>query len=341
LAGSGQVILKENALNWRVSIITAWVCALAAAFTADAAETDQFMTWGIELKDSSGILNARYNQELDTFLDRVNHRTRPIKDPVELTSQFCWYMSKGVYGSRYRDYIRNRHEIDKFPEMTISSFEYFRRSVYRRPAFPYMLPMSRTIRIGDVYLGVDKIDHFLCYARRYFQRYQRFIAEGMTVAEAENRLVSWGFAQEQTLVGGVVDGIVSVADLEANYQGFLLARDLCGGANPYVTGEGGRWRRVREIDLRQYITPDFDESWAICSFSGARKKQVSGILREEYAAKRDLPEVRARFERYRAYLPSVSKQCLTEHYRKKGIDLSFDALLAQSKGPCPVSHARH
>lgn len=335
----GRKIIEEEALNRCIFGVTVWGFALVSAFPLGAAETDQFMTWGIELKDSAEVLNARFNQELDTFLAKANRRTQPIKDPVELTSEFCWYMSKGLYGSRYRAYIRGLAEIDKFPSKDISNFEYMRRSVYRRPAFPYVLPMSRTIRIGDVYLGIDKIDHFLCYARRYFQRYQRYIESGMTEAEAEKRVVFWGLPQEMTLVGGLVDGIVSVGDLEANYQGFLLARDLCGGANPYVTGEEGHWRRVREIDLRQYITPDFDESWAVCRFSGARKNQVPEILRNEFAAKRDLPEVRARFDRYRTYRPSLSKQCLSEYFRKKGIDLSFEGLLAQSEGRSPAPQA--
>jgi hypothetical protein len=273
-------------------------------------------------------------------LDKVNQRTQPVKNPIELTSQFCWYLSKGVYGSRYRDFIRDLPAVDRYPDSSVSYFEYVRRSVYRRPAFPFMLPMSRTIRIGDVYLGIDKIDHFLCYARRYFQRYQRYIASGMSDADAQKRLVFWGLAQEKTLVGGLVDGIVSVGDLEANFQGFLLARDICGGANPYVTGENGHWKRVGTVDLRQYITPDFDESWTLCSFSGVRKKQIPEILRNEYADKRELPEVRARFERYRAYRPSVSKQCLSEYYRERGVKLDFEGVMAQSKGPHPDVHAR-
>lgn len=320
---------------WLVALVT-----MACTVPALAAETDQFMTWGTELKDSADVLNAQYNKELDRFIDKANRLAHSIKDPDEFTIAFYNYLSKGLYGSRYRAYIKDAPEVEKFPGPSVTYFEYYKRSIYRDPAFPFLLPMVRTIRIGDVYLGTDKIGHFLCYARRYFQRFQRYRQAGIPEDKALDKLILWGLGQEQTIVGGVVDGIVSPGDLEANYQGCLLARRICGGPNPYVIRENKKWKRVGSVDLREYITPDFDESYRLCRFTGSRQAKVARILLEQYAAKRELPEVKARFERYRQYKPSRNIELVDAYYRKRGIQLDFDSLVASVNGKCAVAGAK-
>ncbi len=301
------------------------LCAALCGGTARAAETDQFMTWGLEIQDSATVLNARFNLELDHFLETINRRTCPLRNPSEVTSEFFWYLCKGLVGSRYRDFIQHAENVEKYPARSISLFKYFRQSVYREPAFPFLLPMTRTIRVGEVYCGTDKIAHFLSFGRRYFQRHERHVKEGLSEEEATERVIRWGFTHEMVTVGGLVDGIVSLSDLEANYQGMRLAFDICGGSRPFVAGHDGKWRRVRAVDLREYITPDFDESYNLPLLIGVRKKQVIDILRREYASKHALPALQARFERYRTWPKSANRLFFEAYFQERGIPMDFDS----------------
>jgi hypothetical protein len=308
---------------------------------AHAAETDQFMTWGEDMKDCSEALNAQLNVELDRFVEKANRRTRPYKDADTFVPAFYMYLSKGLFASRIKDWIMKSDEVDRFPDDSVSYWEYQRKSVYRDPAFPFLLPLLRTIRVGDVYLGLDKVGHFFSFGRRYYQRYQRHVSEGASEEEALERVLKWGVHGERLVVGGFVDGIFSRGDLEANYQGLRLANDLCAEDAPYVVRENGQWRRARDIDLRDYFTPHFDESYNVSRYTGWRKKQVPKHLRNDYCEKWDSPEVQARFERYRKHAPSPSVEYVTEFLEKKGVTPLGEAWVADVCDDKDKNMAKH
>ena len=96
---------------------------------------------------------------------------------------------------------------------------YLRSSIYRKPAFPFVIPMARTWNIGGVHVGGDKIGHMLGHGRYYYGRYLRARAAGASPEEAMESIVRWGVGVESKIVGGLVDGVFSHADLEANFQG--------------------------------------------------------------------------------------------------------------------------
>lgn len=299
-------------------LLLAAAFAAAPAMMAPGAETDQFLTWDLEIADCAEVLNAHLNEEARTFLEGVNARTQPVETPEELTQAFYLYLFQGLHASRIRNFVNTSPRVNRFPNRSVSFFEYQRISIYRRPAFPFVLPMARTIRVGDVHLGTDKIGHFFGFGRRYFQRYLRHREAGMDEEEAMRAVVRWGIALESRLVGGLVDGIFSHGDLEANFQGFLMARDCAGGPAPFFVREDGQWLLARPIDLRAYITPGFDESYNVSHYRGMRKRQVHDILCEEYCAMLDSAVVRARFERYAAHSPSFSQQVIGEYYAERG-----------------------
>ncbi|HOK10607.1 MAG TPA: hypothetical protein PLJ10_13225 [Candidatus Hydrogenedens sp.] len=285
---------------------------------AFSAETDQYLTWGIELKDSADKLNKYFNDTLSDYLEKVNKRAKPIEDPEELTVAIYYHFFQFLGWSRFRTFIRHDPEIEKYPNMSIGARKYQRMSIHRGFAFPYILPMARTIRVGDIYFGIDKMCHFLGFGRRYYQKYCEYIKEGLSEEEAMRKVVLWGVVHEDNLVGKLVDGIFSHGDLEANFQGFCLARDLCGGNPPYIERVDGKWKLVRPIDLRNYITPGFDESYNNSHFWAMRKRIVLRILTNEYCDKLQLPEVQKRFEQYKKYELSFSQKVIQEYFEKKG-----------------------
>lgn len=283
------------------------------------AETDQYLTWDVELKDSAEILNEYFNTTLENYLEHVNRRSKPIRNPEELTIAVYYHFFHFLGWSRLRTYLRNNPNVDKYPTMDVGKFEYYQMSIHNGFAFPYFfLPMARTIRVGDVYFGIDKLCHFFGFGRRYYQRYCRYIREGLSEEEAMKKVVLWGIFHEDNLVGKLVDGIFSHGDLEANYQGFLLARDLCGGDPPYIENIDGKWKLVRKIDFRDYINPGFDESYNNNHYWLMRKRIVLRTLREKYCSRLNTPIVRERFSKYKRWEPSFNQMMIKEYFGKKG-----------------------
>jgi hypothetical protein len=292
-----------------------WICALGAV----GAETDQFLLWEHELQDCSDALNSFMNTEIHLFLDKINRRKHKIKDPAILVNELYLHPFHGLHSSRVRSFLNQSEDVERYPDHSISAFGHQRKSIFRNlDVFPFILPMARTVRIGDVYLGIDKIGHFFGFGRRFFLHYNKMIAQGVSPEEAEQRVVRKGMFQEASMVGGVTDGIFALADLEANFQGYRLARDLCSKDGIGFDLTGKIWSFRGPINMLDYVTPDFDESYNMSVFSRSRWKRVHPILIDEYCSKYRLPSVQERFEKYRSkYEPSFSSKMLAAHYEKK------------------------
>ncbi len=173
------------------------------------------------------------------------------------------------------------------------------------------------MRIGEVYLGADKISHmFGFFGREYYRIYQRALRRGLSEERAMRKAIRWGIFFEANLVGGLVDGIVSFADLEANFQGLMLWRDLCEKGHLEHAGEG--WTLARPIDLRDYVNPAFDETYnASYYFPKYRWKRVRPVLVSDYCERREAPEVVERMRLYRRLdRPSLSRRLVEEHFRR-------------------------
>ena len=110
-------------------------------------------------------------------------------------------------------------------------------------------------------------------------------------------------------MGGLVDGIFSHGDLEANFQGMQLARQFCEGNEPLLELDDGRWRRVRSFEIRQFVNPGFDESYNNSFYSRSRWKRVKPILVDEYCDPYWSDAVQSRLSRYRETdSPSLSRR---------------------------------
>ena len=298
----------------RFAVRAAWAVLLAAGMfgiplDAHGGETDQYLTWDVELADSAPVFNAYLDAEIHAFVDKMNRRNRKVDDAVALTEELYRYLFAGLHASRVRNWLKNAESVDRYPGDELSDWDYQRMSIFREPAFPFILPMAQTIRVGDVYFGIDKIGHMFGFGRRYLQRYQRFRAEGDGHDAAVERVLTWGVRHELSFVGKLVDGVFSNGDLEANYQGLRLALTLSAGADALFYQDGGRWRYRGGIDIREYITPDFDESFNTNDYAPWRGRRVLPIVEERYLPRASSAEVEARFARYRqGYTPSASKR---------------------------------
>lgn len=289
----------------------------APAVPAD--ETDQFLAWGVELEDSTTIINAYLNRQIQKVIDERNAAIEPTCECGSLVEGIYDEVFKGRLTANLTDFLAGAEDVDVYPPRTVSRAKYQRMSIYRGITFPYALPMSRTLRMGDIYFGEDKFGHFFAFGRRYYNRYQWYLKNGFSEDDAIEKVVRWGVMSENTLVGKGVDGIFSHADLEANYQGLMLAHDLCGGEGAFIEQVStGQWKQVKQVDLLDYINPYFDETYNPSHFWGRRRSLVLPLLREEYAQKAHDPSVLKRFRTYNQYKPSRSVEIVRNYFLERG-----------------------
>ncbi len=299
-------------------------CLLILAFAttpAVASECDQFMLWGKELEDGSEPLNAYLNEEFDLFLAKLNAKPKNADlSPEDATVLWYKHIFRFLLYGKIRGYFRNSGEIEAYPGRggDIGMLKYQRMSIFRhRGSFPYILPMSRNIRLGEVYLGTDKVSHMLGYGRRYFVRYFELRNKGFSDYEAKAKVIRWGMFQEMSVVGRVVDGVVSYGDLEANYQGMLFGLDMCCSDDPLLVLRDGKWVKTRDVDIMRFITPDMDESYNTAHYWLLRKKLVLPVIKEDYLHMLDSPEVQDRFAIYDTYPKSLNMQLIERWLAEK------------------------
>lgn len=263
------------------------ILVLAGVSKVAAGETDQYLTWGTTFSDSSAELNAFLDEEIHRFLVKANRRTRPPACVEDLSIDLYLHLFEGLHASRIRNWLKTSPGVDRFPSDELSDWEYQRISIFRRPAFPFVLPSAQTIRVGEVYLGIDKIGHMFGFGRRYFQIYQRALEEGDSPEAALERVLTWGIQHESSLVGKLVDGIFSHGDMEANYQGLRLALAFSSGEAPLFYRENGAWRYrggPRHSGLHHTGDGRVLQSQCVCPLARPPSESHSGCALQERRA---------------------------------------------------------
>jgi hypothetical protein len=103
--------------------------------------------------------------------------------------------------------------------------------------FPILNP---TMLINGIYVGSDKLGHFLQQGHEYYQRAKSKGTQGQILAE------KYGIETEKVGFGLRATGVMSHADLEANRQGMQFYQDL--GSNPGLS-----------FDIAHYINKNWNE----------------------------------------------------------------------------------
>lgn len=284
-------------------MVTILVLALSVtgALRLQALETDQYASWGHPVADSTGALNAWFNLQLrETLAAASRHGEIPSRRRIEkmferrlrflfiIHPPELWAGSSSLVG-RYPDSARD--EID------------FRRSnLYHNHGIldvGLWMPISPTIQVNGVRFGTDKLSHFVSLGWQLYTEYRRLRAHGMSAEDAERKALRSGFDGERYfLLGYRTSGILSLSDMESDHQGMIFFRDLCGGNDPVLERTGAGWKIRRPIDLRSYVTPEWDESYEPQIFRKGRWKKIRPVL-QTYCRWLDDPWLIEQRQRYR------------------------------------------
>ena len=236
------------------------IALLAMQTSVQAMETDQFYAWGKPIEDSADYLNAWLRLQVRDALE-----SKPGDAPLSC-EEAQHRVQKRMQHSIYHPieiWAINSELVDKVPN-GLEEFRVYRANYTLSKAFPIYigrsLQPSPTIQANGVRFGTDKLAHFFSEGWWYYKWWRKHHDE-YAPDEVERKMIRWGMKVEWWLLGMYVTGVVSMADLEANLQGFHFYYGLCHGDNPLLTQTDGAWTLSEQFDFRDYINPDWDESW--------------------------------------------------------------------------------
>ncbi len=266
-----------------------------------ALETDQYMSWNVQLQDSRNAVNAYINTKM---LSKLNHPSIQMTNSCLLAARRVVQVFRRPFFQIIEQWAENAPEVDVFPPRNFSG-SYRQESIYVKHVFPFILPMARSMNVNGVYFGTDKLGHFISFGVRYFGIYNRALKRGAEERTALQKVVRFGIMSEVEMVGKIVTGVLSFADLEANFQGMLFFRSLCDDKSSFhlEKNESNRWHLVGQFDIAQYVNGDWDESNNESGFTRARWGGSHGLSQtlQKYCEARHSPTVVQRFNHYRTH----------------------------------------
>ena len=272
--------------------------ALFAGSSA-ALETDQYYAWGLPLADSTDAVNARFNLELERAIASF-----PENKPPESCRKVAVAYRKRMRFLLLHEiqvWAWNSQWVDRIPNGGEAQREYRQTNLYsNHPLIDTgtWMPFTPTIKVAGVRMGTDKLAHLVSSGWTYYGVYRDGLAKGLTPEEAELKAVNRGILEESLILGKLASGVTAIPDLEANHAGMYFYLDLCDIEDPILKLAEDGWIISRPVDLRDYVTPRWDESYQPPLYTKGRWKKVKPVL-ETYCDRLDDPQVVAMRRRYR------------------------------------------
>jgi hypothetical protein len=275
------------------------VLVMLAAVESPALETDQYYAWGRPLADSTEAVNAKFNLELQRAIANF-----PADKPPPTCRQISIAYRKRmrfVLLHEIQIWAWNSSYVDRIPNGAEAQRDYRRTSLYsNHPLIDTgtWMPFTPTLEVAGVRFGTDKLAHLVSSGWTYYKEYNRGLRKGETPDEAKRRAANRGITEESLILGKLASGVLAIGDLEANLSGMHLYLDLCDVPDPILAlGEDG-WVISRPVDLGDYVTPRWDESYQPPIYTRSRWRKVQPVL-ETYCGKLSDPQVISMRRRYR------------------------------------------
>lgn len=256
--------------------------------SAFALETDNFLSWKMELKDSSQMINRFLREEIQRGLIKVN--AKPNLNCDEATK---------VISQGFKSFLVHDNPVEKWlmenltpEEIYPQTLFYVEESIYRDPYLFYIpkFGLAPNIQVNGIYFGTDKLSHFASTGMNYFRIFKQ--------TGSLEKALTYGILDELSLHGFAASGVYSYADLEANYQGFLFYRNFCEGKRPFLKMNQGLWELTHFPDIKNFVSPAWDETFNPSFYVKSNRKKVYPILKENYCGLLGSTKVQNRFKQY-------------------------------------------
>ncbi|MBG07871.1 MAG: hypothetical protein CME68_03885 [Halobacteriovoraceae bacterium] len=256
-----------------------FLCFGTMAWTA---EVDNFTgRFNDRLKDSTAVFNKKTNEFFRQGLKNANRGLLKCNE-----KKLYFHLQKYFNSTFFGEIVRWVNETNSLDKRFIS----VKKSIYRDfgPSESIVLGIlsklrpvhSPNLRMGDVYLGSDKFEHFFSSGFRYFKSHYR---KGKTL----KKTLMIGLKEEYGILGRLPTGVISYADLAADFNGMRFwnhvlqkKSDVLGAENdlgPYVECIDKKWTLVKEMNWGDYLDDSMDEAINCSQFK--KKSMVKKIKR--------------------------------------------------------------
>ena len=247
-----------------------------------SAEVDNYTgRFDQELKDSTDVFNKKTNEFFRKGLKNANRGLLKCNE-----KKLYFHLQKYFNSTFFGEIVRWVNETNSLEKRFIS----VKKSIYRdfSPGESIVLGLlsklrpvhSPNLRMGEVYLGSDKFEHFFSSGFRYFKAHYR---KGKTL----KKTLMIGLKEEYGILGRLPTGVISYADLAADFNGMRFwnhvlqkKSDVLGPENdfgPYVKCINKKWTLVKEMNWADYLDDSMDEAINCSQFK--KKSMVEKIKR--------------------------------------------------------------
>jgi len=254
-----------------------------------SAEIDQYPFMFENQRDASKAINYKFNSMFKKYVESINKKLIKRRRCSQVVLEAAAKLQKGVE-SKIGRWIRVTNKVDQRPRAINGKGEnYYKESIYYDPKVPDIWPwtilkqLTPIVNFNGIYIGGDKIGHMTDQGLAMYRRFIDAKNVGRSDTTAENKAFHLGVFSELTVLGGHGSQVTSFGDLEANYQGYRLYRNMCEGKNPIIKkNKKGKWTVTRKIDLRNYVTPYMNEVFYANVYSKSKKKLVYKHIKKKY-----------------------------------------------------------
>lgn len=252
----------------------------------DAGEVDPFYAVDKNISDSRNIINNYLNDSIKSILSRYKSKTASCENTAlhvmqELGATNYIFTKIGSLNSELELWVNNNKNIQRVPAYGYDTKLYASQSIYapKLKLFSiYPKDIDSTININGIYFGIDKLSHFLGSGYEYYKIYLEAKKNNFFEFMANFTAIQWGINMEKTILGLWAVGIFSYADLEANYQGFKMAKDFCNKS--LLKFENKKWQLAKNIKMQDYVNPYWDEAYNTNSYTDDTYKKVRANMED-------------------------------------------------------------
>ena len=258
-----------------------------SAASGFAGETDNYYAWEKDIADAAPQFNTYLNDHIQKILHHINQKKKycsksagdavALKIMEELGTTWYLFFHSGALNTDMELWAEANPSIDRVPRVGSPMKDYYQKSIYA-PKMAYFgiwpTVIDATLNVDGVYFGTDKISHFLGSGYEYYKIYLDTLEKTGSDTRACFDAVKWGVKMENSILGIKTVTVFSYADLEANYQGMLMAMRLCGKNDPCIGFDGTQWILKKPVDFRDYVNPNWDETFNVSAFTRKRAQKV-------------------------------------------------------------------
>jgi hypothetical protein len=249
-----------------------------------AAEVDSF-TARHPLRDAAPLLDQVVNVWLEEALIEANRK--PLLPTLSGGGRLACDSARLIDAvkSRFAGYLIGQLETFANESTAVDKIRVpFADSIYRdfdfteSPAVALTGRLAVLLRLGDVYVGSDKLGHFFTEGYSYYELYLR---------SGEAAAIDYGRLTEISFYGLLTTGIFSWADLAANLNGMRFWNELLAlrpdpltrqPPIPLLRCEQGQWKRQRDFHWRDYVDDAWDEAVNCVAFRDRSLLDKAGAL---------------------------------------------------------------